>query len=142
MNFSLNLQNLFLVLLASTSTHGYKLSCQYSNVDYVGLYGELLHDTCYYCEATVDYICDESIDSIMGASKDHQPGRTDKDVLYLGFINQLIQTIPKNMGHFYPNLEIFKCMGGALTKVEKNDFVGIPKLKCLFLGRNDIEHLP
>jgi hypothetical protein len=73
---TMNLQNFFLILLASTSAHGFTISCLGMSTEYVGQNWDLLHKTCYHFQATVDYIYDDSLDSIMGTSQNHLPGRT------------------------------------------------------------------
>jgi hypothetical protein len=130
-----------LLLLCLTSASCFTISCEYDIVEYNE--GELhgLHEKSYHCRATVDYICDQSPDSIMGTSKNHMAGKKDADVIFLDFDDQIIKRIPMNVGFFYPNLEVFRCASCAIDQVRKADLEQMPKLTCLYLGKNIIEAL-
>ena len=139
----MDLFNFFIIIeILSCTVHSFTVNCDYSFVEYHGHYHEFLHESSYACYANVAYECDHSFD-LEGVSKNHMTGKTNADVILFDLENYLkIDVIPKNVGAFFPYIEVFKCSLCTVSQISSSDLMQFPKLKCFYLGHNKLRTIP
>jgi Leucine-rich repeat (LRR) protein len=141
---SLQAFNIIFLLLKLSSVSSYTISCKYSDTQYYDqLRHILLYPTSYQCYGSVSYECEESRNFIEGVSRNHLEGRKDSDVIFLEIaVGSKIDRVPKNIDHFYPRLEIFKCSFCMVSQISSDDLKQMPNLNCIYLGHNQLKYVP
>lgn len=72
----------------------------------------------------------------------HEQGKTNNDVRYVSMVDQQIETFPKNLHETFPNLTRLSFVGCDITKVSKEDLIGLKNLEEFNLNGNSLTSLP
>lgn len=139
----MNLKVILIVALLKSS-HSVTIDCQDYRVElYKDNWKVSLTKKLYSCHhASVSSKCGTTKE-VLAVSGLHMPNKSNSDVKMLYFNpSKRARAIPRNIGKFYENLEVLRMPSSGITKVAKEDFESIPKLKLLYLGENKIKYLP
>jgi hypothetical protein len=71
----------------------------------------------------------------------HQPGRSNSDVAQVFIKDQSCPYLPRNLGTFFSNLEIFYVMMSGVQELMRKDLEGLNKLKVFDVSHNPIKRL-
>lgn len=79
--------------------------------------------------------------TIKGIEGQHQPGKSNKDVIRVEF-RVTVNFIPRGLKSFFPNLTQLSIYNCGLKSVTRNDLKEFKNLQCLWLGQNALTTLP
>ncbi|CRK94700.1 CLUMA_CG008200, isoform A [Clunio marinus] len=95
-----------------------------------------------YKFTTSKVVCWSLINEVFKISGDHLESSTEEDVSEASFINQLIFYFPRNLGIFFPNLQVLTLYSCGIKRISKFDLHGLRRLKEISLNGNHLVTLP
>lgn len=108
-----------------------KLWSGWGNLDVTGF---------YYCNAFNLSVTEEN-STVIGAIGNHLSDKTNDNVELLNIHSQNIHVMPKGLGKIFPNLRGLLIQVTKLKEVKNSDLTVFPKLKWIYLSRNQFESL-
>lgn len=132
----MKLLKIFLIAVAFVQIESITLDCEYNQFDGWNSLGPT-----YECKATVNLLVDNSDQSkVASISQNHLDGKTNSDVEAFSIMDQNLQTFPKEIENFFPNLKgifAYDCKIKVITK----DSLQFPNLQWIRIASNELMSL-
>lgn len=109
------------------------LTCFYGQGSYTSL------SSVYECDAKVIFNYEQS--KVTGVTGNHKQNRTNNDVNFLHIREQNLQSLPKEIEKFFPNLKGIYASNNKIKFIAKDDLKVFPNLQYVNLYANDITSL-